>query len=86
MDDTKKDRFRKDSNFQLFEQLLTTNNKLKEEILIRKNTEINLIHSEEKYRSIISNMEIGLVEVDNCTVVKKIVVKKIDTRLNIRSR
>jgi PAS domain S-box-containing protein len=69
MDDIKKDKFSKDSHFELFEQLLTTNNKLKEEILIRKNTEINLIHSEEKYRSIISNMEIGLVEVDNNDII-----------------
>lgn len=52
------------SQFKLFEKLSFANGKLKEEILIRKNTEINLIHSEEKYRSIISNMELGLVEVD----------------------
>lgn len=54
----------KSSQFKLFDKLAFANNKLKEEILIRKNSEINLINSEEKYRNIISNMKLGLVEVD----------------------
>ena len=69
MNEIKKDRISNDSHFDMFEQLVTVNSKLKEEILIRKNTEINLLHSEEKYRSIINNMELGLVEVDNNDVI-----------------
>ena len=65
MENVKPHKSVKDSEFELFEELIAVNSKLKEEILIRKNTEINLIHSEEKYRNIISNMELGLVEVDN---------------------
>ena len=65
MNEIKKDRVKNDYQFELFEQLISVNSKLKQEILIRKSTELNLIHSEEKYRSIISNMELGLVEVDN---------------------
>ena len=65
MENVKTHKSVKDSDFELFEELIAVNSKLKEEILIRKNTEINLIHSEEKYRNIISNMELGLVEVDN---------------------
>ena len=65
MNEIKKDRVNNDYQFELFEQLIAVNSKLKQEILIRKSTELNLIHSEEKYRSIISNMELGLVEVDN---------------------
>jgi len=65
--------------FKLFEKLSFTNNKLKEEILIRKNTEINLIHSEEKYRSIISNMELGLVEVN----INDVIINVNDRLLNM---
>ncbi len=72
MNEIKKDRVSSDSQFELFEQLVATNSKLKEEILIRKNTEINLIHSEEKYRSIISNMELGLVEVNNNDIITNV--------------
>ena len=65
MKSTKTDITNTDDHFNLFEQLVAANNRLKEEVLIRKNSEINLIHNEEKYRSLISNMELGLVEVDN---------------------
>jgi PAS domain S-box-containing protein len=64
MNEIKNDRSNNNSQFELFDQLVKVNSKLKEEILVRKNTEIKLVHSEEKYRSIISNMELGLVEVD----------------------
>jgi PAS domain S-box-containing protein len=69
MNEIKKDRVNNDYQFELFEQLIAVNSKLKQEILIRKSTELNLIHSEEKYRSIISNMELGLVEVDNNDII-----------------
>ncbi|MGB0886560.1 MAG: response regulator [Vicingaceae bacterium] len=54
------------------EKLVTANKKLKEEILLQKNKEINLINSEEKYRSIISNMELGLAEVDNNDIITSV--------------
>lgn len=55
--------------YKLIEELTFINEKLKKEIEIRKNSEIDLTRSEEKYRSIISNMELGLVELDNNDII-----------------
>jgi PAS domain S-box-containing protein len=50
--------------YKLIEELTFINEKLKKEIEIRTSSEIDVIQSEEKYRNIISNMELGLVELD----------------------
>jgi PAS domain S-box-containing protein len=58
--------------YKLIEELTFINEKLKKEIEIRNNSEIDLIHSEEKYRNIISNMELGLVELDNNDIITNV--------------
>jgi PAS domain S-box-containing protein len=58
--------------YKLIEELTFINEKLKKEIEIRNNSEIDVIQSEEKYRNIISNMELGLVELDSKDVITNV--------------
>ena len=48
------------------------NKALMKEIKERQNSEIYLKNNEEKYKSIISNMELGLVELDNNDVITSV--------------
>lgn len=57
---------------QLINKIATMNDSLMKEIKERQNTEIYLKHNEEKYKSIISNMELGLIEVDNNDVITSV--------------
>ena len=56
----------------LINKIATMNKALMKEIKERQNSEIYLKNNEEKYKSIISNMELGLVELDNNDVITSV--------------
>ncbi len=56
----------------LINKIATMNDTLMKEIKERQNTEIYLKQNEEKYLNIISNMELGLVEVDNNDIITSV--------------